>query len=465
MARIVDPDSLNQGTEVNFITGSLEIELNTVGNLSTDGVSLQALYSFIKEEWKNDDNLIKFPFPMNSITSEQFELINGWNFANITEPANPTQSAYLIRDGGWAVVDPNTNDNTEEWANITTLGLFNDANNDQAYFLQQDPEIAGFGVAIPEDFQLPGPVNQGVQIYESSSFDYRDFFRAYLREQGKTYGFGDLIVDQNLAALTFRKYALPLTNSDDLKITTADNVITGSAPYTGMSIQFLDTAVTRSIGVNDYAFDILIDGNSGTAEEIYEFVQYQLRQPIDIDSGSGEVRGDIAEGLLTFIGDTLRTSEGVFIDNFQSADTNRLEFTETGSTVQTFPFVAAGTIFFNNNLQNDTDAIYRLFYTNDDAGDNTGADFGTQDAIIIQDNSDNPITGSVGGQAEIQFDYDYDNNIQRGAGSGETDAPYTAVAIGLTTAQYVVTTGTLTRSTANSVNFVAALERNYLNPA
>src|SRR6056297_2901592 len=161
MARIVDPDSLNQGTEVNFITGSLEIELNTVGNLSTDGVSLQALYSFIKEEWKNDDNLIKFPFPMNSITSEQFELINGWNFANITEPANPTQSAYLIRDGGWAVVDPNTNDNTEEWANITTLGLFNDANNDQAYFLQQDPEIAGFGVAIPEDFQLPGPVNQG----------------------------------------------------------------------------------------------------------------------------------------------------------------------------------------------------------------------------------------------------------------------------------------------------------------
>ena len=49
-------------------------------------------------------------------------------------------------------------------------------------------------------------------------------------------------------------------------------------------------------------------------------------------------------------------------------------------------------------------------------------------------------------------------------GSEATDAPYTAVAIGLSTAQYVVTTGTIVRSTSNVINFVAALERNYLNP-
>ena len=67
--------------------------------------------------------------------------------------------------------------------------------------------------------------------------------------------------------------------------------------------------------------------------------------------------------------------------------------------------------------------------------------------------------------ASIPFDYDYDNNEQRGAGTSGSDVPFTGVALGLGTAQYVVTTGTWTRSTANSVNFVAALERNYSNPA
>ena len=84
MAKIIDPDQLNQGTEVDFLSGSRLIRLNYAGNLTggnTNGVSWQALYSFIKEEWKNDDNLVKFPFPVVSITTEQFELINGWDLS------------------------------------------------------------------------------------------------------------------------------------------------------------------------------------------------------------------------------------------------------------------------------------------------------------------------------------------------------------------------------------------------
>lgn len=149
-----------------------------------------------------------------------------------------------------------------------------------------------------------------------------------------------------------------------------------------------------------------------------------------------------------------------------SADTNRLEFTETGSTVQTFPFVAAGTLSFNANLTNDTDAIYKVFFTNDNAGDDTGRDFGTQDAIIIvQNDGTTPLTGSIDGTGSLSFDYDFDGNIQRGSDSSGSNVPFTGVALGLGTAQYVVTTGTIIRSTANAINFVAALERNYLNPA
>ena len=459
MAKITDPDDLNQGTEVEFITGSKQIQLNEAGNLSTDGVAMQAVYSFTKEEWKDDNNLIKFAFPLISITGEQFELINGWDFADIS-------SKYLIRDGGWAVVRVGDGLNEEEWMNVTTLGSFDDPGADLAYFLQVLESGSASGSAVPIDVQLTGPVNQAVQIYSSSLYDYRDFFTIFLREQGKTYGIYDLMGEQNLALVTYKKYALPLTNGNDLKITATDNDIETLSPYTGMSITYYTSSQQRDIGGTNYDFDIIIAGNQGTAEEIYEFVQWSLRQTTDIDADvTNEKRGDIADELLQFIGDTLRTEQGVFIDDFQAVDTNRLEFTDITGVIRTFPFVAAGTIFFNPNLQNDADAIFKLFFTNDDAGDNVGNDFGTENAIIIEDNSDIPITGSVNTSASLGFDYDYDGNQQRGLTSSGSNVPWTGVAIGLSTAQYVVTTGTIIRSTGNTVNFVASLERNYLNPA
>jgi len=477
MAKILDPDLLNQGVEVDFITGSKIIRLNNVGNIVTnDGVAMQALYSFIKEEWKSDNNLIKFPFPMIAITSEQFEFINGWDISGSF--TDQSSSKALIRDAGWALKDSNGG-SREEYMNVTTLGTFNNSLIDRAYFLQ-----SGSPGYPPTSSLYFGEVNEPVRIYASGSAygatvikDFRTYFSAYLREQGKTYGIYDLISEQNITSLTYRKFALPLTNASDVKVTVSDSIITGSAPYTGMSINYYTSSQNRTIGASSYPFKVIIDGNSGTAEQIYEYVQYQLRQSGDIDANDNLslVRGDTAEPLLEFVGDTLKTlgpitingvdNGGVYIDNFQSTDTNRLQFTDDSGSVRTFPFVAAGTINFNDNLQNDISASYFVFFTNDDAGDNTGRDFGTQTAIIVQDNSLAEITGSVASSASRTFDYDYDGNIQRGSNSSGSDAPFTAVSLGLGTAQYVVTTGTITRSTANIISFVAALERNYNNPS
>ena len=49
MALIIDPDYLNLGTEVTVDTTNKTIKLNMAGNLTQDGVTLQALYSFLKE--------------------------------------------------------------------------------------------------------------------------------------------------------------------------------------------------------------------------------------------------------------------------------------------------------------------------------------------------------------------------------------------------------------------------------
>ena len=97
----------------------------------------------------------------------------------------------------------------------------------------------------------------------------------------------------------------------------------------------------------------------------------------------------------------------------------------------------------------------------------TYANTGTDEAEIADTGGTiiENMVGNVGGATSKQLSFDYDNNVQRGTGSDGTDAPITVVAIGLATGQFVSVTGTIVRSTTNVVSLVAALERNYSNPA
>lgn len=445
MALIIDPDDLTQNTEVTFDTAAKTITLSQAGNLSTDGVTLKCLYSFCKEEWKNDSNLIKHPFPFTPITDEQFELKDGWDFAN-------DASRYLIRTGGWAVVD--TSGVTQQmWAGIITLGSLETGT--QVYYSHDG--------STSTDFQLTGAVNQAIQVYANGGDDNRSSLTLFAREQGDLYASAGLS-DIGVSALTFQVYRFPLATAPDLKITLGDATVAAS-PYSAITITYYGSPISRSIGGVSYNFDVEIDGNGQSIEGIYETIQYRLRQNSDIDDGAGTVTGKTADDLLFFVGDTLKGREGVFITNFAAADTNDILHDPNGAAVDiAFPFTASLTLEFGTNLVNDSDAIYRVFFTNDDAGDNLGNDFGTANAIIVDDASSVDMSGTVSGASSVSLSYDYDGNVQRGSASASTDAPITVVAIGLSTGQYVSATGTIARSTANVVSLVAPLERNYVNP-
>jgi len=393
----------------------------------------------------------------------------------------------------------------------------------------------------------------------------------------------------------------------------------------GMKIDWFAAAQQRDIGGTNYNFHAIIDGSQGTAEQLYTFVQYQLRQNNDIDAQATSKTGKVTNVLLNFVGDSLYTllyitGEGTYIDDFQSADTNRLYFTDDTNTVRQFPYVAVLTLNFGDNLKNDGVAKYWVFFTNDDAATTPqGYDYGTANAILVNKSgsfatitravasnvatigtatahglavgegvdvsgvgasaiatiASSPTAGgtgytvndvltvsggtggtvtattvsagvvtavtlttagtgyttgtgkattggtgtgctieiltigvtayngdfivtvvgdtthfsyaltyanetevadtggtirenmvaNVGGATSIQCSFDYDSNVQRGAGSDGKDAPITVVGIGLSTSQFVLATGTIARSIANVVALVAALERNYSNPA
>lgn len=543
MALITDPDLLTQGSEVTINTGAKTIALAVAGNLSNDGVTLKALYSFLKEEWRNDAALIKFDFPMTPITDEQMQIgvssrNNGWNFADST-------TRELIRTGGWQEVN-SSGTVTAEYAGIVTLGSLESGT--QVYY-----QKASGGSTT--NFVLTDEVNQAVQVYNSTGpVDTRSYMKLFAREQGDKYATSTL-ADIGVTTMTYQVYRFPLATTPDIKISTADTGIDANSdntadvsPYSGMSITFHNSAQSRTIGGSSRNFGIIINGNNGTLEQIYEFVQWSLRRTTDIDADASTLVGKIAPELLEFVGDTLKTKyananpeaggNGVYIDNIQTADVNRIVFVDNTNTERTNPYTANITVNFSSTLQNDSDAIYRIFFTNDDAGDNSGDDFATTTAIIPRSseyystsnrarssnvatittsaahglavgdivetvsiggtgyNSVNvvlsvPTTttftyastgsdegstadtggvvhvcmgGKVNGAASISFGYDYDSNVQRGSGSDGEDAPFTGVAIGLSSAQYVLATTTLTRSTANSLTLTAPTERNYANP-
>jgi len=458
MALIIDPDNLVRSSSLGQLgvdgniwidTTAKTVSLGAYGSLSTDGVTLKAVYSYLKEEWKNDSALIKFPFPMGPITDEQFEFINGWDFADNT-------TRYLIRTGGWALKDA-AGVSLEEWAGVVTLGSI--GSSDQVYFQQSSD---GSSVNI----QLTGAVNQAVKIYGDAShgnFDYRNYFKIFVREQAKTYGAASLS-DIGVTTLTYQTYRFPLANASDLKVTQPDVTVDAY----GVTIQWYAVAQQRLIGATNRDFHVIIDGNNKTAEQIYMAVQSALRKNTDIDAGAGTKTGKLTNELLQFVGDTLKTkfdsTGGVFIDNFHVSDTNRLVFVDDTGTERTFPYVASLTLNFGENLVADASAKYWVYFTNDDAGDNLGYDYGTEDAILVQDNDDANMTDTIDGLSSVTLSFDYDGNVQRGAASAGDDAPITVVGIGLNTAQFVKATGTITRSTANSVSLVASLERNYSNP-
>ena len=437
MSLITDPDNINQGTEITLNTTALTFALSVTGNLTNDGVTGQALYSFLKEEWKTDASLIPYPFPIVSITPEQFEFIKGW------KPANDT-TRELLRSCGWREINASSVVN-REYMGVITLGDIDST--DTAYY-------AFSSDTGKTDFDFAGPVNQGIQTFGDSTngnFDKRtDSLTTYIRIQGKVYG-SATSGSIGLTGLNYIANRFPLAESADGKITASDATIAADTPYTGMSITY--GAITRSIGGVSRSFGVVVDGNSGTAEQIYEFVQYSLRQASDIDDGVGTEFGALADSLMAFVGDTLKTQD-VFIDSFQPNDTNRLTFTDTGGTERTFPFVAAGTLSFNSNLVSDANAIYRVFFS---------SGFGTGSALIVNDNAGNPISGTIGGSSSISFDFDYDGNTQGGRTAG-TDSAVTVVAIGLNSAQYVSATATIGRATGQNISLVAPLERNYSNP-
>jgi hypothetical protein len=416
MAIINDPDQLRRSSaaiggvetgEVFFNTTNKTIQLITTSDfvssnlVAADGVVLQTLYSFIKEQWKSQTDLIKYPFPMEAITSEQFEFINGWKL-------DTDLSRGYIRNGGW-VEKTAAGGIGREYMGVITLGNIEATHT--AYY-------AFAGNAAKTDFIYPGPVNQAVQIFGDTAVDATSpyngnrrttAFTVYIRSApegtegvnlvGYTY---DQTSTSDIGAgsgVTYQVYRFPLTEGVDINITKSDTTVQAGA-YANISYTYLSGTDSVAVGGSSYNFSgVKIDanvsnsGSNGLTTEIYMRTQYLLRQSANI--GTSSISGYLADPLVEFVGATLKTmrqsnNEGVYIADYNLSDINNLVFVDDLGEERKFPFYATINLRFGSNLIADANSKYWLFYTSVPSGA-----FGTANAVYVQNISNTNITGDI----------------------------------------------------------------------
>lgn len=544
MAIIVDLDDLS--TLNNTTTGDIFIDtankkitigtanaISGVGEGAETGISGQCLYSFLKDRWKNDttEGYIKYPFPMEAITPEQFEFINGW------EPVDDN-TRKLIRSAGWAERDAGAAVTKQEWIGVVSLGTLGAS--DQPYYELVDGGVSAGAV----DFSFPGRVNEPVKVYGDvthGNINYlaaADEFNIFAREQGKLYAASNNTAIGATDGLTYITYRFPLSNATDLKITASDaDIIRSStvsnatwtssvATYTATGHGYADGDYVFVRGVSPAGFNVsgyitLIDANSfslpvvsdpgafasaGTADsiwtgitvdyyttpqtgfdvdanltdedysiiirdestvatnqQIYEKIQYLLRQNTNINNNgdAGSKTGKLEAALLAFIGDTLKTGvswatagdDGVVIDGLASANKALIEVVADDGVSYFYPKIASGIIQFGSNAVSG-DTKYVMFFT---------SNYGTGTAEIVDDNSGVDITGTYAG-SDIPFDFAYTKNTQDGR-TADTPANITLIGIGLDGGQWIRVDYTINEGAGNNFLLAPAQERNYSDPA
>lgn len=124
-----------------FDTAANAIYLIEQEGLVVDGVEMNAIYSFGKEEWKDDNFLRQFTFPFFAVDLDAGKYQvgtdganpNGWAFSADNTVDGTIRTRKLIRSGGWSHVDSSGN-TLQIFAGIITLGDFEDTTTDTAYY-------------------------------------------------------------------------------------------------------------------------------------------------------------------------------------------------------------------------------------------------------------------------------------------------------------------------------------------
>ncbi|MDX1341260.1 MAG: hypothetical protein R3227_02875 [Reinekea sp.] len=184
------------------------------------------------------------------------------------------------------------------------------------------------------------------------------------------------LADALATQLSNRAFVFGVGCVEDQNITNTDAVVSAY----GVTIGFYSTPQSKggaTLVGGARNFGIVVDGNGKTALEIYEAIQYLLRQPTDIDSQGTNI-GRTLDGLVRFNGSVLEFGSvdgglsfpnnpegggsGVYCDNVAAADANNVKFWDNLGVLRSNKETIAVTLDANETLNNDTVSVMDLWF-------------------------------------------------------------------------------------------------------
>jgi hypothetical protein len=429
--------NLGSGDEANPLTKEL-------------GIKFEAIYAFENQERRTDETLRQY----DRWTSGTFKFGGAYNFINAREPSTDADVA-IIRGSGWNQLDTSGVIKKIYFGN---KGLSNiDPTSTPYYQLTEGGE--------PTDFSKEGQIDEAVLVYDVAGEDHRTYEAVSVRTFGNNYDRKETTTDLGIVELGGYSTGFALTESSHL--TTGDyslsDVYGGAqiAPWTGMSLEKLATAVTKNEFAEaggDFTW-VLHNTESGSIYEVVAFLDALAQTDDDIDSGTETITNGKRVGTWysynpsgQIVTNSGADNLGLYIENIPVADQQLVVFTDDAGDVKSYSFTVSVEANIGATAKSDANAWYHSFFA---------AAYNTAGAITVLDSTANEVKGFASAADTsnvIKFSFDYTGDTI--GGSANTNKNCVFLVEGDGGATQAKTLYTITESTTVSFACAPSTENN-----
>jgi len=405
-----------------------------------DGVKIEALYAFEREQRRIDETLRQYdPFFAGTFKfAGAYNIVNGRKFddADGSATSSTTDDRFKLRGSGWRELDASGSIGRIYFGGRS---LGNIEATSQPYY-----QLTALGAVT--DFDKVGPVDEAVQVYGDNAVDANTTTfdsRTYLALSVRTYGFNPdrkTLADSGVTEMDGYSVGFALgetvhltTNTTSHPLASVYNANPASqlGVWLNMTLEQLDTPQTET-GFNEADGDftwVLNNPNGASLDECVAYLDAISTIDGDINAHAtnatnGKQVGTwytySADGKIQPHVDDGSTGEGLFIEGLVGVDKQAVIFTDDAGNTKTYPFFVSNIVTVGANAVADANAWFHAFFR--DGADNTpggGDDFNTAGAVTVQDSAASAVKGTVAVSPfrsgnDIVFEFDFDGDTVGG---------------------------------------------------
>lgn len=418
-----------------------------------DGVKLEALYAFEREQRQSDENLRKFdPYFEGSFKfAGAYNIINSRKFATDTDDGAPGDDRVKIRGSGWRELASDGGIDRIYYGNAS-LGNIEAAS--VPYY-----QLSQFGTTV--NYDKVGPIDEAIQVLGNTgntpsdagagNFDTRTFEALSVR----TYGFNydrKVLADSGVSQMDGYSTGFALgetthatTNTTDHPLASVYNATPASqvGVWQNMTLEELASPQTET-GFNQADGDFTWVLNNPSGASLVQCVAYLdaiATVDADINAGATNINGKAyntwyrygtGNAIQPLVGtasaaDIGQAGEGLFIEGLVGADRLNVRFIDDAGNEKTYPFNVLNQVTVGASAVADTNAWVHAFFR--DGADNAvggGDDFGTAGAVTVQASDATEVKGDLSSMTQVTsnklyrdatavyFEFDYDGDTVGG---------------------------------------------------